>query len=220
VEFCARASGTSFHSGLPLRRPHSGQADATSLARPNVCSLCSIQTTRVHQVPAQGVQEEGAGYQPNSLGQLSFFSQVLTVVRDTPKVRVKPRRLLNFLIGSQNLFTAFFAVAFPHWVLSTLLTTPLAVVFLFALRRKTILDQLVAATGVTRYFSLDPPLTYHSSLCLYPSSDELKIKSFVNRCSIVLGFLPHTPTLITLNRFRVPRETVHATGKTGCRLCV
>src|SRR5258708_14154754 len=80
-----------------------------------------------------------------------FLIQLDTVVRETPTVRVRPRRLLRSRSGVQNLLTPRFWIGMGSRILATLATATMAAIELFAIRCMTIADESIAlAVGTVK----------------------------------------------------------------------
>jgi hypothetical protein len=94
-EWLATTFDTSLPSDHRLRKRRLADFAGTEQSRPNVCwlSLRQMTITRLALRPLARLVQSAF----RTIGQASaiFLSQVLTVLRATPKVRVKPRRLLR-----------------------------------------------------------------------------------------------------------------------------
>ena len=93
-EYAPKASDKSPHPGCLSRRPPLDGCAETAQAKSNVCAAFRrrMTTTRLVPGPPPRLWRREPGFAPGEVTQRLFLSQLVTVLRETPKMRLTPCR--------------------------------------------------------------------------------------------------------------------------------
>ena len=80
------------HSAAPRHRLQSAECGDIAPATPNVCSYGKLQRTIAHPTPEYPPLEPEPVFAPTVVDSGLFLSHELTVLRETPKMRLNPRK--------------------------------------------------------------------------------------------------------------------------------
>ena len=90
-EYAPKAAGKSLRPGCQSRKPPLGEcAYYTKPAKSSVCAAFRRRTTTVHPVPGLPLWWREPAFAPKEAIQPLFLSQLVTVLRETPKMRLIP----------------------------------------------------------------------------------------------------------------------------------
>jgi hypothetical protein len=90
--YAPKASDSSLRPGCRSHKPPPGECADTAQAKSSVCAAFRRRMTTTHPVPGSLLRQPEPGFAPKGAIQPLFLSQPVTVLRETPKMRLIPRR--------------------------------------------------------------------------------------------------------------------------------
>jgi hypothetical protein len=91
-EYAPKACDKSARPGCRSRKPPLGECADTKPAKSSVCAAFQRRMTTAHPVPGSLLWRLEQAFAPKEAIQPLFLSQLVTVLRETPKMRLIPRR--------------------------------------------------------------------------------------------------------------------------------